>query len=106
MKASPVRSCFRVITVPLNTAISSSPRRGKAQRRLSGDCEDLRRRLLRCLPFMQKHPGRTESVPEHRKTRGEKGLLHLHEDLTAVREQGILALRFSGAVEREREISA
>src|SRR5262249_33654354 len=41
------------------------------------------RRLWR-LAFVKKHPGGAKSVADHCKAGSEKGLSHLHEDLTAV----------------------
>src|SRR5256886_15203358 len=54
---------------------------------------------LRRLTFVEQHPGRAELVPEHRKARGEKRLLHLHEDLTAIRKERVEAFRFLSAVD-------
>src|SRR5438477_2851797 len=54
--------------------------------------------------FVEQHPRRAELVPEHGKARREEGLLHLHEDLTAVRQQGVQELRLLGAIRGERKI--
>src|SRR5690348_5506113 len=62
---------------------------------------------LRSRPaLVEEHPGRAESVAEHGKAGREEGLLHLHEDLTAVGKQCIEAFRFLVAVHRERQICA
>src|SRR6266516_1133989 len=61
---------------------------------------------LRRLPFVEQHPGRAELVPEHGKARREKGLLHLHKDLTAVRKERVETFRFLGAVDSEGQIGA
>src|SRR5256886_8011916 len=56
--------------------------------------------------LVEQHPGGPESVAQHGKPVGEEGLLHLHKDLPALREQGIDALRFLLAVNGERQICA
>ena len=55
---------------------------------------------------MEEHPGGTELVAEHGEAKGEEGVLHGHEDLAAIREQGVDALGFGCAVEEERKIGA
>jgi hypothetical protein len=47
-----------------------------------------------------------ELVPEHRKAGGEERLLHWHEELAALGQQRIYALRLLIAVDRERQIGA
>src|ERR1041385_8039645 len=61
-------------------------------------------RCRRCL--VEEHPGSPESVAQHGKPVGEEGLLHLHEDLPALRENAIDALGFLLAVNCERQICA
>src|SRR2546428_234845 len=56
--------------------------------------------------LVEQHPGGPESVAQHGKPVGEEGLLHLHEDLPALREKGIDALGFLLAVNCERQICA
>src|ERR1041385_1123059 len=55
---------------------------------------------------VEEHPGSPESVAQHGKPVGEEGLLHLHEDLPALRENAIDALGFLLAVDCERQICA
>ena len=50
---------------------------------------------------MKEHPGGAEFVPQHRKARDEKCVLHRHENLTAVREQRKDAIGFLVAVEMD-----
>src|SRR5207249_9667743 len=59
-----------------------------------------------CSSDLEQHPRRAELVPEHGKARREEGLLHLHEDLTAVGQQGVQELRLLGAIRAERKIGA
>src|SRR5438105_14778489 len=61
---------------------------------------------LRPRTFVENHPGRAELVPEHRKAHSEKGLLHRHEDLTTIGEEGINALRLVCAAEDEGKVDA
>src|SRR5581483_4828345 len=56
--------------------------------------------------FVKNHPGSAEPVSEHRKAKGVKGLLHGHEDLPAIGEQGINAFRLFSAVDCEGKIDA
>src|SRR5439155_21615965 len=61
----------------------------------------------RCRHYLvEQHPGCPESVAQHGKPVGEEGLLHLHEDLPALREKGIDALGFLLVVNCERQIWA
>lgn len=62
---------------------------------------DLLRRML-----VGDHPRRAELVPEHSKARGEKSLLHRHEDLAVIGEQSIDAFCFGAAINGERKIGA
>src|SRR5436305_1774889 len=61
-----------------------------------------------CLPrtIVEDHPGRAEPVPEHGESECEKGLLHRHEDLAAIGEQGEETLRLFDAVNAQRQVDA
>jgi hypothetical protein len=50
------------------------------------------------------HPRGAEPVPEHAEAEGKKGLLHGHEDLTALREQAMNPFRPFDAADGERKV--
>src|SRR6185436_8807608 len=60
----------------------------------------------RLWPLVQEHPGRSEPVAKHGKARRKKRLLHLHEDLAAVRQERIHPICVLVAVEPQAQIRA
>src|SRR5687767_8535094 len=55
---------------------------------------------------MEQHPRSPELVTQHGEAIGKRRPLQLHEDLSAVRKEGVHALCFRLTVEAEREVGA
>ena len=68
--------------------------------RLTADLHKGLWRPSRLVGLMQQHPGRAESITQHREAVGERGLLHLHEDLPSVDEHRVHPLGVRLAVQR------
>src|SRR5471032_819517 len=61
---------------------------------------------LRHWSFVNDHPRRSELVSQHAEAQRKKRLLHRHEDLAALGEQSVNALRLLRGVDRHGKIHA